>query len=168
MLILFFPDSGGDLLWCLQEAHRQRRRVWIPRIPAVNADDKIKFVYCHYCCRLWSLISFSEGTLETSGALLSFSNDMSIINNLSVCGSKIFSPVENPCKQDFILIGTLFAKAQIIPLLERRVGGWPKTVNVVIQARYTDRSPDLNASLSGRGNGRKHKICIIWLHFIII
>lgn len=27
------------------------------------------------------------------------------------------------------------------------------------------RSPDLNASLSGRGNGRKHKICIIWLHF---
>lgn len=34
--------SGGDFLWCLQETHRQRRRVWIPRIPAVkNADDKI-------------------------------------------------------------------------------------------------------------------------------
>lgn len=33
--------SGWNLLWCLQEAHRQRRRVWIPRVPAVNADDKI-------------------------------------------------------------------------------------------------------------------------------
>lgn len=61
--------------------------------------------------------------------------------------------------------GFYFAKAQIIPLLERRVGGWPKTVNVVVQARYTDRSPDLNASLSGRRNGRKRNICIIWLHF---
>lgn len=40
-------SSGGDLLWSLQEAHRQRRRVWIPRIPAVNADVKINvFTVC--------------------------------------------------------------------------------------------------------------------------
>lgn len=45
--------SGGNLLRCLQEAHRQRRRVWIPRIPVVNADDKINLftviVWCLSC-----------------------------------------------------------------------------------------------------------------------
>ncbi len=42
--------SGWDLLWCLQEAHRQGCDIWIPRVPTVKFRWQNKFVYCHVPC----------------------------------------------------------------------------------------------------------------------
>lgn len=69
------------------------------------------------------MISFSEDMLETKGALLSFSNN--ICQLLITCwyaGAKSSALLRIHAGRqgwDFILIGTPFAKAQIIPLRER-------------------------------------------------
>lgn len=67
---------------------------------------------------------------------------MSVNNGLLVCGSLIFSPAENPCRQewDFILMGT--------PSKGKKGADVPKTAG--LQARCTE----INASVSGKSEKR--------------
>lgn len=100
--------SGGDFLWCLQEAHRQRRRVWIPRIPAVNADNKINLftVIVGGCacftllCRVFCLSNGSCGhkILFRERFLFSVSVHRNSLDSRSHCGRSCrFSPSCSSC-----------------------------------------------------------------------
>lgn len=78
---------------------------------------------------------------------------MSIINDLSVCGSRIFSPVEHPCRYGWVFIFLWPCGKSHAKLCERRKRGRrSKTASVAGtgQVHRETGEPKLDASMSGK------------------